>query len=278
MSRDLFESNLPLIERLLAAVCRRNAFPPAEGEEFASWAKLRLIDDDYAVLRKFEGRSSLATYLTTVVANLFRDYRIHRWGKWRPSAEARRLGEVAVQLETLLVRDGRTLGEAIAALRTNFGVATPAAELEALAARLPARTRRRRLEGEEALDGLAGGERADQGVLDGERRATAARAGGEITRALAALEPEERLLLKLRFLDGLAVVDIARLLGARPKPLYGRIDRALAGVRRTVEQAGLAAGDVLGLLGWSGLELAIDFEGDAGERGARPSNGKEMRP
>jgi hypothetical protein len=57
MSRDLFESNLPLIERLLAAVCRRNAFPAAEGEEFASWAKLRLIDDDYAVLRKFEGRS-----------------------------------------------------------------------------------------------------------------------------------------------------------------------------------------------------------------------------
>jgi RNA polymerase sigma factor (sigma-70 family) len=276
MSRDLFESHLPLVERLLRSVCRRNAFPPDESEEFASWAKLRLIDGDYAVFRKFEGRSSLPTYLATVVANLFRDYRIHRWGKWRPSAEARRLGTVAVQLETLTSRDGRSLAEAIAVLRTNFGVTRPAAELEALAARLPARAPRR-FEGEEVIERLRAPEAADEGVREGERRALAARAETAVSRALGGLEPEERLLLKLRFADGLAVVDIARLLGVPAKPLYGRLERALAGVRRDVERAGLAASEVLALLGWSGLDLAIDFGGDAGEGGARPSPGKEMR-
>jgi RNA polymerase sigma factor for flagellar operon FliA len=275
MSRDLFESNLPLIERLLRSVCRRNAFPPDESEEFASWAKLRLIDDDYAVFRKFEGRASLPTYLTTVIVNLFRDYRIHRWGKWRPSAEAKRLGTLAIQLETLVARDGRTLAEAIAVLRTSFGVTRPAAELEQLAARLPERIRRRQ-EGDEALAVVAAADATAERLVDGERRATAARAEATVTRALAELDADERLVLKLRFADGLAIVDIARLLGVPAKPLYGRIERTLAAVRRTLEGDGLEASSVLGLLGWSGLDLTIDFGADSRDAGARPSPGKEM--
>lgn len=276
MSRDLFESNLPIVERLLRSVCRRHAFPPDESEEFAAWAKLRLIDDDYAVFRKFEGRASLPTYLTTVIVNLFRDYRIHRWGKWRPSAEAKRLGTTAVQLETLVARDGRTLAEAIEVLRTSFGVTRPAAELEQLAERLPARVRRRQ-ESDEGLAGLAAADAADQRVVDGERRAVAERAAAAVSRALAELDAEDRLVLKLRFADGLAIVDIAGLLGAPAKPLYGRIERTLAGVRRSLESAGLEASQVLGLLGWSGLELPIDFGGEARDGVARPSQEKEMR-
>jgi RNA polymerase sigma factor for flagellar operon FliA len=276
MSRDLFEQNLPLIERLLRSVCRRNAFPPDESEEFASWAKLRLIDDDYAVLRKFEGRASLPTYLTTVIVNLFRDYRIHRWGKWRPSAEAKRLGEEAVQLETLVGRDGRTLAEAIQILRTSFGVTRPAIELEQLAARLPERPRRRH-EGDEALAALPSGDAADAGLLDGERRAIAERAERAVSAALAEIEAEARLALKLRFADGLTIVEIAALLGVPAKPLYGRIERSLAALRRALERDGLGAPQVMALLGWSGLDLAIDFGSEGRDGPRRPSPGKEMR-
>ena len=276
MSRSLFESNLPLIERLLRSVCRRNAFPPDESEEFASWAKLRLIDDDYAVFRKFQGRSSLPTYLTTVIVNLFRDYRIHRWGKWRPSAEAKRLGTEAVQLETLVARDGRTVSEAIAVLRTSFGVTRPVAELEALAARLPERIRRR-IESDAALSELASSDATDDRLLDGERRAVAARAESAVSRALADVDAEERLALKLRFADGLPIVEIAALLGVPAKPLYGRIERTLTSVRRALERDGLEAPQVLELLGWSGLDLAIDFGPEGGDGAARPSLGKEMR-
>ena len=53
---------------------------------------LKLIEDDYRRLRRFEGRSSFATYLATVVQRLFLDFVIGKTGRWRPSVQARRLG------------------------------------------------------------------------------------------------------------------------------------------------------------------------------------------
>jgi len=212
-----------------------------------------------------------------VLANLFRDYRIHRWGKWRPSAEARRLGPVAVQLETLLARDGRSLAEAIAQLRDRLDVERPADELERLAARLPRRARRR-FEGEEALARLESAEGADDGVLDAERRALERQAEQALGRALAGLEPQVRLALKLRFADGLAVVDIAALLGEPVRPLYSRLERALGALRRALEAEGLDAARVTGLVGWAGLDLRVDF-GPPPERATRrPSNSLERSP
>ena len=275
MPRELFEQNLPLIDRVLPSVCRRHAFPPDESEEFASWAKLRLIEDDYAVFRKWQERASLSTYLTTVVLNLFRDYRIHRWGKWRPSAEAKRLGTVAVQLETLLARDGRSLQEAIGILRTNLGVDRSPAEIEALAGRLPPRVRRR-FEGEAALERVPTAERPEDEVHDGELREIAERAQRQLAEALTKLENQERLLLKLRFGDGMAVVDIARLVGEPAKPLYGRIERALGALRRELEQHGVAAAEVAELVGWAGLDFHVDFGVVKEEKGAAgPSSEKE---
>src|SRR4029453_14108130 len=45
---------------------------------------LRLVEDDYDVLRRFQARSSLPTYVTVVIQRLFLDYRNRLWGKWRP--------------------------------------------------------------------------------------------------------------------------------------------------------------------------------------------------
>lgn len=229
-----------------------------EAEDFGSWVKLRLIEDDYRILRAFEGRSSLKTYLTTVVLNLARDYRIREWGKWRPSAAAERLGTVAVQLETLLHRDGRPLEEAIALLRERHGTELSAAELTAMAARLPARERRRP-EGEEALLGVAAAERAEQTLVDAERAAILGRARAAVEAGLAGLPVEDRLLLKLHFVDGLSVAAIARGLGLAQRPLYPRLHRSLASLRAAVEAAGLGAGDIEEATGWAGADLALDF-------------------
>lgn len=270
----LFTANLPLIERLLAAVCRRNGFPAAEAEEFASWAKLKLIDDDYAVLRKYQGRSTLPTYLTTVIANLFRDYRIHVWGKWRPSAEARHLGAVAVQLESLMVRDGRSMTEAVAHLRTNLKVELPPAEIESLAARLPQRSRRR-FEGDDVLGVLPARETAESGVVDSEMRATERRTEAAIANALGALPAADRLILKLRYAEGMPIVDIAALLGEPPRPLYARIERTLGKLRRALENDGLSGASIGELVGWRALDLTIDYDRTSEDSRPGPSHSLE---
>jgi hypothetical protein len=47
---DPFIANLPAIERILNGLASRNGLSRDAGEEFAAWAKLRLIENDYASL------------------------------------------------------------------------------------------------------------------------------------------------------------------------------------------------------------------------------------
>jgi hypothetical protein len=93
----MFLAALPIMERIVAVQVQRHALSASDAEDFASWARARIIGDDYAVLRSFGGRSSLKTYLTAVFINLFRDYRNEAWGRWRPSAAATRLGPVSIR-------------------------------------------------------------------------------------------------------------------------------------------------------------------------------------
>ncbi len=92
----LFESSLALIERVTATVCRRGRLLGADAEDFASSVKIALVEDDYAILRKYGGRSSFEAYLAVVVQNLLTDQRTQTLGRWRPSREAERLGEADI--------------------------------------------------------------------------------------------------------------------------------------------------------------------------------------
>ena len=103
--RQWYVEQLDVINRIASSICRRNGVQGADAEDFASDVRLKLLQDDYAVLRKYRGASSRTTFLTVVISNLFRDHRIKHWGKWRPSAEAKRHGEVAVRLEAAMYRD-----------------------------------------------------------------------------------------------------------------------------------------------------------------------------
>jgi RNA polymerase sigma factor (sigma-70 family) len=63
--------------------------------------------------------------------------------------------------------------------------------------------------------------------------------------ALAALEPEDRTIVELRYREGLSVADVARALGLAQKPLYRRLDRLLAHLRASVSRCSAEWGDVL---------------------------------
>ena len=54
---ELFVSHLPEIERVIAWISARRHLSGADRDDFAAQVKLKLIEDDYAVLRKFEARS-----------------------------------------------------------------------------------------------------------------------------------------------------------------------------------------------------------------------------
>jgi hypothetical protein len=179
-----------------------------------------------------------------VITRQFQDWRNARWGKWRPSAEARRLGDVAVRLETLTVRDGLSLDEAHELLRTRYQVTESRAELESLAVRFPRRYKRSFVD-DAAVDAMAApiGTGEDE-VMAGEAAAAAQRAADSLASAMRLLPPQDRLILRMRFEENASISDIARALRLEAKPLYRHLDKVLAALRRSLEAAGLTASDV----------------------------------
>lgn len=240
----MFVSSLPDVERVSRYIARRHRLGPAETDDFCSEVNLRIIENNYAVFASFEGRSSLRTYLTTVIQRLFLDYRRRMWGKWRPSAEALRRGPLAVRLEALLYRDGLTFDQAAETLRTNLACEESREALSALAHGLPQRAIRRPVtDSEDDLASVAAGDLADP-ELALEGSSTAFRTQGIISEAMETLDPQDRLVLRLRFEDDISVAAIARTLHLDQKRLYRRIDEILQGFRRMLEDRGLRWSEV----------------------------------
>lgn len=243
-THEVYLANADLIERALAAVCRRHHLFGADAEDFSSTARLHLINNDYAVLRQFQGRSSLPSFLVVVITRQFQDWRNARWGKWRPSAEAKRLGDLAVRLETLTARDGLTLDEAHELLRLHHHITESRAALEALAARFPRRSKRSFVDTDAAEAMAAPDGTAEDEALAKEAAAAAQRAADALAAVMRAIPAQDRLILKMRFEDNCQIVDIARALRLEAKPLYRHIDKLLSTLRRALEESGLNAGDM----------------------------------
>jgi RNA polymerase sigma factor (sigma-70 family) len=246
----LLTDHLEWVDRAASTLARRHSLGADQAEEFASWVRLKLVEDDYQVLRRFRGESAVTTYLTVVIAMLWRDYRAAHWGRWRPSAAARRLGGVAVRLETLVLRDGYRLDQAGELLRTTGETSLGDRELGSLLAQLPPRAPLRPVEvGADPLEAAPSAERADERVVADEEELERAAAVRALHGALARLPPEERTMVKLRIWDELSIADVARAMGTAQKPLYRRFERVFARLREEVAAAGVTREQVLRLLG-----------------------------
>jgi RNA polymerase sigma factor (sigma-70 family) len=262
-----------LIEGVLTLICRRHRLAGMEADDFRSIARLKLVDNDYEVLRKFEGRSSLRTYLTIVLDRVFLDYRNAQWGKWRPSAEAQRQGPVALRLEQLLSRDGYTFDESVEILRTQYRVRESRDTLYQIASRLPLRASRK-AHGEEAIRHIEDpAPPPDVTVARQQLRPRAVAARAALERAISRLDSEERLIVRLRFVNGLGIVDIARSLGVEQRPLYRRVEQILARLRRSLETDGFGADEAGALVGetWSDLAGPQILKTNFGKSRVRPS-------
>lgn len=239
---------VPLIYEIARSICFRNRVSADEREDFESFLFATFLGNDCYVLEQYRGEGSLAGYLRVAVCRLLLDYRVRRWGKWRPSAQATRLGSVAIELQRLIERDGYTRWEAVRHLRINRGVALSEIELLELAERLPLRPTRR-FEGEEALDEMASRCAGDQGADRYAAEEVAGQVRRALGRALAELEPADKDLLAQHFARGLSVAEIARRSGANQRRLYRRLERLLFGLRARLQALGVDQVMVRSVLG-----------------------------
>ena len=265
---ELFRTNLALIERVISGVCRRAGLRDADAEDFASTAKLALIENDYAILAGYEGRAPLGAFLAVVVQRLLSREWVRLRGRWHPSADAERLGPAAVLLEKLTVHDGRSLNEAIEIVRSSHPALDRTAVRE-LANRLPQRVPRLRLVPLPEDEDFVAPDAADSRANEGEVRRVSELAARVVREIIDTLPLQDRMLVRFHFGAELSIADTARVLGVPQRPLYRRIEALLASLRQALERAGLGSALIEDVVSAGGSE-SFDF----GLRGGKTASGR----
>jgi len=251
----LLLDHLSLVDQIVRTTGRRRHLVAAELEDFSSFVRLRLIENDYAILRKFQSRSSLWTYLSAVIDRLSLDYCAEKWGRWRPSAMAERLGPAAVVLERLTSRDGHTLDEALEIIRTNHNLGLARAELLKIWGQLPLRVRTTDV-GEEAAGAVPSSRDSEENVDAAELHENIERLDRALQAAFSRLSAQERVLLALRFDQDLSMVQIAKLTRSSVPTLHRRLEKAVKLLRASLSQLGLDRPEIIELIGHPAIALA----------------------
>lgn len=279
----LFRANLVFIDKALSAAARMLGLRDADSEEFASWAREQLWENDYAILRKWREQSKLTTYLGTVIVNLGREFRVRRWGRWRHSAAAERLGPLALRLEQLIYRDGWRFAEAAELLRSRQETDRSDRELAALMSKIPHREAPRRQTREttdtEAVHNVAEtGDPLDEMESESEMRSVRA----QLARALSRLKPTAQIVIRMHFLSGRSLADVARALGTAQKPLYRMKDDALRLLKRDLESSGVTWDQLRDLIGGALEDVSREEERnepqDEAQKGSKAGDISEPRP
>jgi RNA polymerase sigma factor (sigma-70 family) len=251
----LLLDNLDLIDQIVRTTGRRRHLSAAEREDFASFVNFRLVDGDYAILRKFQSRSSIWTYLIAVIERLSLDYCAEEWGRWRPSAMAERLGPVAVVLERLVTRDSHTVDEAIEIVRTHHDVGMSDAELRKMWEQLPVRVRTTTVDEDQAA-GLTAADTSEANIDDAERRENIERLERALKSAFEGIAAQDRVLIALRFDEDLSIAEISQLTGSSVPTLHRRLDKSVKQLRQALSQDGFNPREVAGLIGHHSMALS----------------------
>jgi RNA polymerase sigma factor (sigma-70 family) len=245
---ELYHQCIAALPPILRGLGREKRLSPEEVEDLRSEIQVKLLEDDYRVLQRWDRRSSLKVYLATVVYNLWHDRVRGVKGKVVVSAAARRLGPPARELEVLLGRQGLRFDEAYQALKLRFPDLSRE-EAEEIAVQLKPRPGRR-FESEEVVARLpdqepAGDERLERQEKLVEKRKALALMG----QRLSELPEQDRMLLVRAHAEGVKFSCIARSLGLDQRSLYRRNERLIAKLRTDLEEAGIRWEDLSEVLG-----------------------------
>jgi RNA polymerase sigma factor (sigma-70 family) len=241
----IFLKHVGWIDRVAALAARKHGLWDADADDFAAWVKMRMVESGYAVFLKFRGESELKTFITVVIAREAHAYLRELRGRWRPSARAQALGPPAPELEKLVRNDGYTVAQAGEKLRTAGKTDRSDLELARMLAEIPERQPLRPSEvADPKLDEAAGSSRADDRLAADENQAYRGEVMAAVARAMERMEPEEQLIVKLRFGQGATLAHVARTLGIEQKPLYRKIEKLRDKLRGLLQGEGLSAAAV----------------------------------
>ncbi|HST58228.1 MAG TPA: sigma-70 family RNA polymerase sigma factor [Longimicrobium sp.] len=248
--KDIFLEHIAWINKVAGIASRKHGRWGEEADDFAAWAQMKIIQDDYAVLGKFRGESDIKTFLATVVTRLSHGYSRERRGRWRPSAAATRLGPPAPELEMLVRRDRYPLSQAAEKLRTEGRTDMTDPQLARLLARIPERGPLRPVEvgADVVLSGAEGASRADERVSASEAEDRQRAMKEALDRALQQLAPEEKLIVLMHFRDGRTLADVARDLDIDQKPLYRQAPKLRERLKQLLIAEGVSPADLHELL------------------------------
>ena len=251
----LLLDHLDLVDQIVRTTGRRRHLSATEQEDFASFVRLRLVEDGYAILRKFQNRSTLWTYLAAVIERLSLDFCAEKWGRWRPSATAERLGPIAVTLERLVTRDSHTIEEAMEIVRTHHDVGKTYAELRKIWDQLPIRVRTTEV-GEDAAATVSSNDSSEVEVEDSDRQKDIDRLQRALQTAFEQIPAQDRVVIALRFDQEMSMVEIARLTGSSVPTLHRRLDKSVKQLRLALTSAGFDSRDIAGLIGHHSIALS----------------------
>jgi len=239
-----YKDHLKQISEVISIICRKHAMRGDEEKDFAQQVHLQLIENDYKILRSYKGNSSLKTYLHTVISRIFIDQvRV----KWHPSAEAKRIGETAVELEKLIYRNQYSVHEACQILAANPSTAIDENAAHDMLGRLHVRTPRlNKVDDSEKRLLILPDPAPDPETLIAHKQFLRKKQQmiAIIGNIIPSLSTEDKLLIKLLFLSGHRISEIARLLGKDDHQLYKRTKSILQKMREAVADAGLVESDI----------------------------------
>lgn len=259
---DWKERTLSHWDKINALAVRRFGRGPLAEE-----AALAVIDgleaDDWQRIRAFSGQASFSSFVMAISARLFEDFARKRYGRIRPPLWVQAFGGIwqklfqALCLERLPVNDAVEVVHQRQVAAEKTAIETAAYEL---LARIPdcgmARGLEVTCEEEVPLEGESGGA-GPAGTFETREQKELFRAifqlvlgqelGGvgedllkKYNMVKISLTPEEKLLLKLCYQDGLGVSEAGEMLGITRFQAHGRMRRLLQRLQVEFQRCGLA--------------------------------------
>lgn len=210
---------------LIRHVVRRHEHDPAEADDTFNYVCEALSDGGFRRLRSFrpDGPARFRTWLIAVVANLCRDWRRRRRGRVRLVQAVAQLPALDQQVYRLMFVQGYSRADCLVALAPRFpgltdsvvaqvsarlfGLLTPQQRWQ-LSSRPHAPIRNGSRSGKIEDDPMTWVEAGEPGP---EEVTAALQEQQRLRQALSGLTPQQRLLLRLRYEQGLTLSEVARL-------------------------------------------------------------------